>query len=358
MKSETPRVLVLGAGGHTGTFVVDLLKRKGAKPFPATRSGRFVGLDKMEESCAAIDFLRPASLDAALAGMDAVINCAGPFFDTAEPAVEAALRARIPYLDVTAEQMTALRLFERFDDRAKEAGIPVLPAMAFYGGLADLLASALAGGRSSVDAIEIAVGLDSWHPTSGTRLTGAQNTFERLIIREGRLAPVPTPPPSRSWSFPQLLGEQPVTCVALAEIILISRHIDARTVTSFMNLKPLADLQDAHTPPPRRCDATGRSAQHFFMDVRVEADGHSLQARASGRDIYAVTAPLVVNACLELLARGAKPGVRAPGEIFDARQFLDALAPDIEVRYGFEKTGFGSAYPANHGPVLSGNHEA
>ena len=64
--------------------------------------------------------------------------------DTAAPLVEAALRNRIHYLDVTAEQATAMRTFETYDEPARAAGISVLPAMAFYGGLADLLTSALA----------------------------------------------------------------------------------------------------------------------------------------------------------------------------------------------------------------------
>ena len=44
-----------------------------------------------------------ASLDRALAGSAAVINCAGPFAVTAVPVIQAALRARIPYLDVAAK---------------------------------------------------------------------------------------------------------------------------------------------------------------------------------------------------------------------------------------------------------------
>jgi short subunit dehydrogenase-like uncharacterized protein len=56
--------------------------------------------------------LRPArvddavSLDRALVGASAVINCAGPFAQTAAPLIEAALRAKIPYLDVAAEIQT------------------------------------------------------------------------------------------------------------------------------------------------------------------------------------------------------------------------------------------------------------
>ena len=328
------KVAVLGASGHTGRFVVEALRQKGATAIPATRSGRFVPLGGGEEACHVVDFSQAESLDRALAGADAVINCAGPFFDTAGPAAEAALRARIPYLDVAAEQRTVLDLFERFDAPARAAGVTILPAMAFYGGLADLLVSALVPGRARVDAIDIAVGLDSWHPTRGTRLTGERNTFKRLIIRDGELIPIPEPAPSGQWPFPAPFGEQPVTCVALSEIILLSRHVDAAAITSFMNLKPLADLHDARTPPPEASDAQGRSAQQFVLDVRLTADGNEWRANASGRDIYAVTAPLIVEACFELVTGAVAPGVRAPGEIFEPRSFLARLAPLIVIDFG------------------------
>lgn len=326
-------IAVLGAGGHTGRFVVAELRRRSAIARPATRSGRLVHADGSDEAACAIDFADPASLDRALGDADAVINCAGPFLDTAEPAVEAAQRAGIPYLDVTAEQRLALRLFERFHGRARAAGVTIVPAMAFYGGLADLLASALVGPAPAA-AIEIAVWLDSWHPTAGTRLTGERNRFERMLIREGRLRAVPTPAPSRDWNFPAPIGDQAVSCVALSEIILISRHIEVQSVTSFMNRKPLDDLHDPRTPPPLPSAPGGRSAQRFVMDVRVTANGSQRRATAQGRDIYAASAPLVVGACLSLLAReAALAGVRAPGELFEPRAFLAALAPDLVTEF-------------------------
>jgi hypothetical protein len=326
------RIAVLGAGGHTGRFVVDALRRLGATAIPATRTGRFQPIDGAEEACRVIDFADVGSLDRAMMGADAIINCAGPFFDTAVPAAEAALRARIPYFDVAAEQRTVQDLFDRLDGPARDAGVTLVPAMAFYGGLADLLASALVPSGTRAQAIDIAVGLDSWHPTAGTRLTGERNTFERLVVRDGRLVPVPSPPPAEQWQFPAPFGEQPVTCVALSEMVLLSRHIDAAEITSFMNLAPLADLHDAATPAPRAADDRGRSAQHFVMDVRATIDGRVGRAVASGRDIYAVTAPLVVKACLTVLGGNAVPtGVRAPGEIFDPAEFLANLAPDIMV---------------------------
>jgi short subunit dehydrogenase-like uncharacterized protein len=329
-----PKIVVAGASGHTGKFVVDLLRQRGAIPIPATRSGRFAGLDGSESRCHAIDFSDLVNLDGVLHDADAVINCAGPFFDTALPCAEAAIRAGIPYLDVTAEQKTVQTLFERLHAKAQTAGVTIVPAMAFYGGLADLLVSAVARDEPKVDSIEIAVGLDFWHPTPGTRLTGERNTFQRLVVRDGQLVPIPSPPPTKSWNFPGMFGQQPVACVTLAEIILISRHIQSDSMTSFMSLAPLADIGNPDTPPPQAIDASGRSAQQFVMDVRVVAGGRELRATATGRDIYAATAPLIVNACLALLGAGnIKRGVRAPGELFEPRAFLAALAPEIDVSF-------------------------
>ena len=50
---------------------------------------------------------------------------------------------------------------------------------------------------------------------------------------------------------------------------------------------------------------------------------------ARGRDIYAVTAPLVCEAVERLLDGGIRrTGAAAPGELFDAASLLQALAPE------------------------------
>jgi len=329
------RIAVLGAGGHTGRFVVDQLERKGMAVNAATRSGLFVPIDPAGgagRTCHAIDFATPDSLDRALARADAVINCAGPFLDTVRPAVTAALRAGIPYLDVAAEQRAVQTVFEEFDEAAQTAGVALLPAVAFFGALADLLTSTLVAGLGEVDAIDIAVGLDSWHPTTGTRRTGERNVFERLIVREGRLVPVF--PIEAEWAFPSPIGKRRVTCVALSEVILIARHIAARSITSFMNVEPLADLADGRTPAPQAIDPSGRSAQRFVLDVRVTAGDRTLRASASGQDIYAATAPLVVEACLDVLRRPVPlAGAYALGAVVDPQAILSRLAPKIEVAF-------------------------
>ena len=324
-------VTVYGAYGHTGRFVIAELCRRGRTPVLCGRdAGKLAALGAeypaLQRYVASID--DPDSLDRALDGAVAVINCAGPFLDTATPVIDAALRARIHYLDAAAEQRAVLDTFERHAETARNAGVVVLPAMVFYGGLADLLATVAFGDWAAADAIDIAVALDSWHPTAGTRLTGERNHHRRLVVSNGRLAPLANPAPTRNWTFPAPFGTQPVVALPLSETITISHHLSSQELHSYMNLAPLKDLRDPDTPAPLASDASGRSAQRFAIEAIVRNGGQTRRAAVSGRDIYAVSAPLLVEAMERIVdGRSKALGVTSAGAAFDARDFLAALAP-------------------------------
>jgi short subunit dehydrogenase-like uncharacterized protein len=328
-------IAVYGATGHTGRFVVHELERRGCPTVSIARNPAHSPDDdrrnaRSEWRYASCD--DPDALDEALRGTAAVINCAGPFLDTAPALVEAALRGGIHYFDVTAEQRSARQTLATFHEEARARGTVVLPAMAFYGGLADLLAAEVTQDARSVESIEIGVALDYWHPTAGTRRTGDRNTARRLIVADGRLAPIPQPTPVRDWMFPEPFGLQQVTAVPLSEIVTISRHIAARNVRSYINSAPLRDLADPRTPPPTASEPGGQSSQRFVMDVQAAWDDRRSRIAVSGRDIYAVTAPIVVEGCLRILAEPpARGGAYAPAELFDANSFLAALAPHLEI---------------------------
>ncbi|MBU8977198.1 saccharopine dehydrogenase NADP-binding domain-containing protein [Lysobacter sp. MMG2] len=325
-------VVVYGATGHTGRFIVAELLRRGRTPVLCGRD--VVRLAEMARAhpglrchVAAVD--DADALDAAFAGAVAVINAAGPFLDTAVPVIEAALRAGAHYFDTSAEQRAAHDVFAHYNERARAAGVVAMPSVAFYGAFADLLATAAMGDWDEADAIDIAVGLDGWHPTAGTRVTGERNTWPRWIVEGGQLQVLPDPPPVREWDYPPPLGTQDAVMLSLSEIVAIARHVRCPRVHAYMNLAPLRDLRDPSTPPPEAADERGRSAQCFVLDVRVRRGAQVRRSVAQGRDIYAVTAPLIVEA-LERVLAGHAPGAGAwsPGEAFDACDFLDALSPE------------------------------
>lgn len=330
--NATDRVLVYGATGHTGRFVVDELLRRGLIPVLAGRSAerlaavppRHAALDRR-----VVGIDDPELLRRAVAGTAAVINCAGPFLDTALPLAHAAVESGAHYLDVTAEQPVVQALYRDLDASARAAGVAVVPAMAFYGGLADLLVTAALDGGSRVDEVEVAIGLDRWWPTAGTRATGARNTATRVVIRGSALTALESPAPSSTWSYPSPLGEQSVVELPFSEVITIHRHLDVGQLRSYLNTAPLKDLHDVATPAPTSTDEHGRSAQRFVVDVVVRDGMQIRRTIATGRDIYAVTAPIVVEGAVRLLdGRYRGPGAAAPGEAFDAADVLATLERD------------------------------
>ncbi|SEM43973.1 saccharopine dehydrogenase family protein [Streptacidiphilus jiangxiensis] len=326
-------VAVFGAYGHTGRFVVAELRERGFVPL-------LVGRDEAKLRALAAQWpgleARPASvddpdaLDRAFAGAAAVVNCAGPFASTAGPVIEAALRARIPYVDVAAELEANLDTFEQYAEPARAAGVPVVPAMAFFGGLGDLLVTTAMGDWTAADEVDIAYGLSSWHPTAGTLAAGAVSAERRggrrIRFTGGRLVHHDEALPTSEWDFPEPLGPQKVIAeFTMADVVTVPTHLTVSEVRSHMTAVAAADLASgAEAPTP--VDERGRSAQTFVVDVRVRAGGVERRAVASGQDIYAISAPLAVEAVARVLAgRVLASGVASAGAAFDAADFLRAL---------------------------------
>ncbi|MEV6192546.1 saccharopine dehydrogenase NADP-binding domain-containing protein [Streptomyces sp. NPDC051920] len=333
-------VTVFGAYGHTGRFVVAELLERGFTP---VLSGRDAG--KLKDLAAAWPDLDvrpatvddPASLDHALTGAAAVVNCAGPFATTAAPVIEAALRAGIPYVDVAAEIEANLDTFTHFAERARAAGAVIVPAMAFYGGFGDLLVTAAMGEWTRADEAHIAYGLSGWHPTAGTRAAGAvsreRRGGRRVRYTKGRLECVHGDLPVLEWPFPGPTGPRAVLGeFSMADVVTVPRHLAVPEVCTYMTVEAAGELAAPDTPAPSAADERGRSDQTFVVDVVVRSGGAERRAAARGRDIYAVTAPLVVEALDRILTgRTRTTGVASAGEIFDAPDFLRALSPHVSV---------------------------
>ena len=322
--NHTGRVLVYGASGHTGRFIVEELRLRGVRTIAAGRdASRLDAVPGVERRV--FDLSVERTVVAALADVDVVINAAGPFLDTALPLASAALRAGTHYLDVTAEQPVVQSLYDKLDQPGREAGVAIVPAMAFYGGLADLMASAMLGDDDRAAEATVAIGLDHWWPTAGTRITGERNTASRQVIRDGALAPLASPAPTATWSF-DALGEQQVVELPFSEVITMHRHLRLDRLTSYLSAAPLAELRDTATPAPQAADEEGRSLQRFCVEVVVRQGGDERRASVSGRDIYAASAPIVVEGALRLAdGRVRGSGALAPGQAFDPGDVLAAL---------------------------------
>ncbi|NBH10557.1 saccharopine dehydrogenase, partial [Amycolatopsis sp. SID8362] len=169
-----------------------------------------------------------------------------------------------------------------------------------------------------------------WHPTPGTLAAGQvsreRRGGKRVRFAGGRLEHRDDALPSLDWAFPEPLGTRPVLGeFSMADIVTIPRHLAVPSVTSYMTVDAAQGLAAA---------AERDSAETFVVDVRVRRGGEERRAVARGEDIYAVSAPLAVEAVERILTgRTRVKGVAPAGEIFDAPDFLRALAPRVAVDF-------------------------
>lgn len=331
MNEKSTTVAVFGATGYTGRFVVTELLRRGLTPVAVARDpialrGTEFGSPDVIRRHATVD--DAASLDQALSGVGVVINCAGPFIDTAHPVASAALRATCHYLDVCAEQSTTANTLRTFHKAARLADVAVVPSMAFYGGLADLMATAALAGANTAESIDVMIGLDSWHPTRGTRVTIDRKALGNLAITDGRPQPVSSPPARKTWDFGAPLHVHDVVELPFTETTLIPRHIHVHELHNYVSEIAVHQVLDPTTAPPTTTSPTGPSPQHFTVDVIVHGDQIHRRATMRGRDIYAISAPLLGEAAQRLLdGEFSDPGAHAPANIFDSNAILTALTP-------------------------------
>lgn len=320
------KVAVFGAYGHTGRFVVAELAARGHVPLLLGRDReKLAAVGDFEARVASVD-----DLDRVLTGASAVINAAGPFAVTAAPVISAALRAGIPYVDVAAEIEANVDTFAGFADR----GGVVVPAMAFFGGLGDLLVTAVMDDWISADEVHVAYGLSSWHPTGGTVaagvVSGERRGGRRVRFTGGRLAYHDDVLPVLDWPFPdgprRVIGE-----FSMADVVTVPSHVAVSEVRTYMSANAAADLAAGSSPVA--VDELGRSSQTFVVDVVVRSGGEERRISATGQDIYAVSAPLAVEAVERVLTgRGKVAGVASAGAMFDAPDFLRALSPYVVVK--------------------------
>lgn len=194
--------MIYGANGYTGKLAAELARARGLSPILAGRRR-----DQVEPLGKALDLpARIFSLDdggataAALANVDAVLHCAGPYSATARPMVDACLATQTHYLDITGE-ISVFEAIHRRSDEARSAGVCLIPGVGFDVIATDCLAAKLAERLPDATHLELAFfGIGS--ASQGTTKTMVEGLPEGgCIRRDGRLVRVPSAYRTREVPF-------------------------------------------------------------------------------------------------------------------------------------------------------------
>ena len=155
--ADSPGWMLYGANGFTGRLITAESVGRGMKPILAGRSA-----DKIERlgqdadcPCRVFSLTSVDEVVKHLDGVSAVLHCAGPFSQTARPMMEACIARGVHYLDITGE-IDVIEWASQQSDRARTAGVTLLPAVGMDVVPSDCLAALLSESLPNAVRLELA----------------------------------------------------------------------------------------------------------------------------------------------------------------------------------------------------------
>ena len=143
-------LLIYGSYGFVGNLAAREATDRGLEPILAGRDRDALDeqVDDLDRPARQFGLDDPGTLATAVSDVDCMLNCAGPFSNTAEPLVEGCIRGGTDYVDITGE-IPVIERVRDCDAAAANAGVTLLPSVGFssipMGCLAAHLADRLPG---------------------------------------------------------------------------------------------------------------------------------------------------------------------------------------------------------------------
>jgi len=183
--------LIYGCYGYTGKLITRFAVEQGFRPTLAGRNGTKVKAlaEKYQLDYKVFDLSEKEKFTAALQDVEVLLHCAGPFEHTYRQAIEVCLATKTHYLDITGE-VVVFEGAKRYDKKAKDAGIMVMPGTGFDVVPSDCLALYLKEQLPDAHTLELAIAGTGGRTSHGTALTAVGSLGKKGAIRKnGKLEP-------------------------------------------------------------------------------------------------------------------------------------------------------------------------
>jgi len=334
--------LIYGANGYTGELVTRFAAERGMKPVLAGRNAiaveELAKKHHLEYRVFSLD--ETARLDAALQEVEMVLHCAGPFSITSRPMVEACLRNKKHYTDITGE-ISVFESMAALDDKAKASEIMVMPGVGFDVVPSDCLARHLKDRLPSATHLSLAF-YGMGRISHGTQATMTMNVGRGGAIRkDGKITPVMAAWKSREIDFGEVkkMGVTiPWGDVSTAFYSTGIPNIEVFTVMPKQNLKmlklsrylgwllatkPVQDYLQKQIPPGGPSDEERAKGKTLLWGEASDLNGNRVESRMHGPEGYTITALAALNIVQKILDGKFTPGFQTPAKAFGANLVLE-----------------------------------
>lgn len=317
-------LMIYGATGYTGSMIVQHALDSG---IPVTIAGR--NEDRLVAMASELNLPykvfsleNPSEIDEALANVTVLLNCAGPFAYTADALINAAVRNKIHYLDIAAEQ-DSYRLAEAYEEDANAAGVMLLPGCG--GSVAMLGCLAVHAAERVKYPVSISLALNvAGSMSRGSAVSAMENLSPECLIRlNGQLVPK-DPGELRSFDFGS--GARECFPVTLPDLVTVWKTTGIPDISTFVHVSGIGFPQgDLSTLPDGPSAKERESSRYQAVAEIVDAEGKTVQMLLDTVNGYSFTAIAAAEAARRVLAGDAKPGFQTPADLF-GKHFAETIA--------------------------------
>lgn len=334
--------LIYGANGYTGELITRFAVERGMKPILAGRNAvkieELAKRDHLEYRVFSLD--ETARLDAALQEVDMVLHCAGPFSLTSKAMVQACVRHRKHYTDITGE-IAVFEAMAALDEKAKEAGVMVMPGVGFDVVPSDCLAAHLKNRLPTATHLALAF-YGMGRISHGTQATMTMNVGKGGAIRkDGKIFPVVAAWKTRKIDF----GEVTKTGVTIPwgdvstayhstgipnievftvvpkpqlKMMKLSRYIGWLLAT-----RPVQDYLQKQIPPGGPSDEERAKGKTLLWGEAIDLNGNRAESRLQAPEGYTTTALTALNIAQKILDGSFTPGFQTPSRAYGPDLILE-----------------------------------
>lgn len=332
--------MVYGSYGYTGSLIVEQAVKAGLKPLLAGRDEKQLRAqaEKFGLDYRAFSIDDSAALDSALMEVDAALHCAGPFVLTFRQMAEACIRTKRHYVDISGE-IEGFEALALMDEKAKAAGVMLLPGGGFDVVPSDCLIAHTAGKLPSATHLELYIKGIGGGVSRGTARSGIENSHRQgRIRRDGKIVSVPNVWDSKYIDF----GRVPtrVISVGWGDVSTAYHSTGIPNITTYMSfpapmiqtmkltryfgfilyLRPVKNFikwligKILVAGPSRAQNENG-----FSLLIAEVTDGsQTVRAKLRTPEGYRLTALTSVEIMKRILSSELKPGFQTPSKVYGA----------------------------------------
>lgn len=334
--------LLYGANGYTGELITRYAVERGLKPVLAGRNEAKISeiAGKSNLPFRAFSLEETEKLNAALQETEFVLHCAGPFSLTSKPMVEACLRNKKHYLDITGE----IAVFEAMaarNKKAEEAGIMIMPGVGFDVVPSDCLARHLKNRLPSATNLTLAFyGLGKI--SHGTQATMTMNVGKGgAVRRDGKIVSVPAAWKTREIDFGEFKKTGvtiPWGDVSTAFYSTGIPNIEVYTILPESNLKmlklsryigwllatkPIQNILQKQIPAGGPSDKERAKGKTYLWGEASDESGNKVSSRLFGPEGYTLTALTALKIAEKILDGNFQTGFQTPAKAYGADLILE-----------------------------------